>query len=244
MTTLARPMARSPPPQRKPGMRGGQASDRSRSAAWRSRSGWTSSRAPAHPERQRRPERRRVVRAAEWVRNFIRAAGGEAELVATEKHPLVIGEFRASEGADDAPTVIAYGHFDVQPPGAARALGVAAVRADRARRLALRARSRRRQGPALHPAQGRRAARRRGRAARERAVHVRRRGGVGRPLDRRLPRGGRAWRRRVRDLRRAHARAGQARVLRDRDARDRVLPRSGADRGAATCTRASSAARR
>ena len=56
-----------------------------------------------------------VVRAAEWVRNFIRAAGGEAELVATEKHPLVIGEFRASEGAEDAPTVIAYGHFDVQP---------------------------------------------------------------------------------------------------------------------------------
>ena len=56
-----------------------------------------------------------VVRAAEWVRNFIRAAGGEAELVATEKHPLVIGEFRASEGVDDAPTVIAYGHFDVQP---------------------------------------------------------------------------------------------------------------------------------
>jgi acetylornithine deacetylase/succinyl-diaminopimelate desuccinylase-like protein len=56
-----------------------------------------------------------VVRAAEWVRNFIRAAGGQAELVATEKHPLVIGEFRASEGANDAPTVIAYGHFDVQP---------------------------------------------------------------------------------------------------------------------------------
>ena len=62
------------------------------------------------------PERAdEVVLAAEWVRDFIRAAGGEAELVATEKHPLVIGEFRASEGADDAPTVIAYGHFDVQP---------------------------------------------------------------------------------------------------------------------------------
>jgi len=56
-----------------------------------------------------------VVRAAEWVRDFIRAAGGEAELIATEGHPLVIGEFRASQGADDAPTVIAYGHFDVQP---------------------------------------------------------------------------------------------------------------------------------
>ena len=56
-----------------------------------------------------------VGRAAEWVRDFIRAAGGEAELVQTEKHPLVIGEIRASENADQAPTVIAYGHFDVQP---------------------------------------------------------------------------------------------------------------------------------
>ncbi len=54
-------------------------------------------------------------RAAEWVRDFIRGAGGEAEVVQTEAQPLVIGELRASEGADDAPTVIAYGHFDVQP---------------------------------------------------------------------------------------------------------------------------------
>jgi acetylornithine deacetylase/succinyl-diaminopimelate desuccinylase-like protein len=62
------------------------------------------------------PERSRdVMRAAEWVRDFMHAAGGEAELLQTEKHPLVIGEIRASEGADDAPTVIAYGHFDVQP---------------------------------------------------------------------------------------------------------------------------------
>jgi acetylornithine deacetylase/succinyl-diaminopimelate desuccinylase-like protein len=56
-----------------------------------------------------------VERAAEWVRDFIREAGGEAEVVQTEKHPLVIGEIRASENADQAPTVIAYGHFDVQP---------------------------------------------------------------------------------------------------------------------------------
>jgi acetylornithine deacetylase/succinyl-diaminopimelate desuccinylase-like protein len=57
-----------------------------------------------------------VRRAGEWVRDFIRAAGGEAELQDTAKHPLVIGEIRASENADAAPTVIAYGHFDVQPP--------------------------------------------------------------------------------------------------------------------------------
>jgi acetylornithine deacetylase/succinyl-diaminopimelate desuccinylase-like protein len=62
------------------------------------------------------PERAgEVVLAAEWVRDFIRAAGGEAEVRETEKHPLVIGEIRASEDADNAPTVIAYGHFDVQP---------------------------------------------------------------------------------------------------------------------------------
>ena len=56
-----------------------------------------------------------VRRAAEWVRDFIRAAGGEAEVVQDREQPLVIGELRASENADDAPTVIAYGHFDVQP---------------------------------------------------------------------------------------------------------------------------------
>jgi acetylornithine deacetylase/succinyl-diaminopimelate desuccinylase-like protein len=57
-----------------------------------------------------------VQRAAEWVRDFVRAAGGEAEVVPTENKPLVIGEIRASDNADQAPTVIAYGHFDVQPP--------------------------------------------------------------------------------------------------------------------------------
>jgi acetylornithine deacetylase/succinyl-diaminopimelate desuccinylase-like protein len=57
-----------------------------------------------------------VQHAAEWVRDFIRAGGGEAEVVPTENKPLVIGEIRASESSDDAPTVIAYGHFDVQPP--------------------------------------------------------------------------------------------------------------------------------
>jgi acetylornithine deacetylase/succinyl-diaminopimelate desuccinylase-like protein len=56
------------------------------------------------------------VRAAgEWVRDFVRRAGGEAELVETDAQPLVIGEIRASEGADSAPTILVYGHFDVQP---------------------------------------------------------------------------------------------------------------------------------
>jgi acetylornithine deacetylase/succinyl-diaminopimelate desuccinylase-like protein len=57
-----------------------------------------------------------VVRAGEWVRDFIRAAGGEAEVVDWHGQPLAIGELRASRSPDSAPTVLCYGHFDVQPP--------------------------------------------------------------------------------------------------------------------------------
>jgi len=57
------------------------------------------------------------VRAAgEWLCEFVRGAGGDAGLVETQTHPLAVGEIRASTGADDAPTVLLYGHFDVQPP--------------------------------------------------------------------------------------------------------------------------------
>jgi acetylornithine deacetylase/succinyl-diaminopimelate desuccinylase-like protein len=57
-----------------------------------------------------------LERAAQWLADKIRRGGGEAELVPYGKRPLVIGELRASNGAADAPTVLAYGHFDVQPP--------------------------------------------------------------------------------------------------------------------------------
>jgi acetylornithine deacetylase/succinyl-diaminopimelate desuccinylase-like protein len=62
-----------------------------------------------------------VRAAAEWVCDRIRAAGGEADVVEwpvgdDATRPLAIGEIRASSGADDAPTILCYGHFDVQPP--------------------------------------------------------------------------------------------------------------------------------
>ena len=60
--------------------------------------------------------RQDVVRAGEWVRDFVRAAGGECEIVDWKGQPLAIGEIRASKDADSAPTVLCYGHFDVQPP--------------------------------------------------------------------------------------------------------------------------------
>jgi acetylornithine deacetylase/succinyl-diaminopimelate desuccinylase-like protein len=57
-----------------------------------------------------------VRRSGEWVCEWVCAAGGKAELVETDTHPLAVGEIRASSGAADAPTVLLYGHFDVQPP--------------------------------------------------------------------------------------------------------------------------------
>jgi acetylornithine deacetylase/succinyl-diaminopimelate desuccinylase-like protein len=56
-----------------------------------------------------------VRRAGEWVCDFVRKSGGEAELQEANGHPLALGEIGASAG-QGAPTVICYGHFDVQPP--------------------------------------------------------------------------------------------------------------------------------
>ena len=57
-----------------------------------------------------------VRTAAEWVCSLLRGGGGHCELVEWGRHPLVIGEVRASRDPDGAPTVLCYGHFDVQPP--------------------------------------------------------------------------------------------------------------------------------
>jgi acetylornithine deacetylase/succinyl-diaminopimelate desuccinylase-like protein len=57
-----------------------------------------------------------VGRAGEWVCDFIRAAGGTAELTPFGESALALGEIPASNGSADAPTVLCYGHFDVQPP--------------------------------------------------------------------------------------------------------------------------------
>ena len=60
-----------------------------------------------------------VRRAGEWVCALIRGAGGTAELVDVDGQPLAVGELPAARGRPgprSAPTVLCYGHFDVQPP--------------------------------------------------------------------------------------------------------------------------------
>jgi len=55
-----------------------------------------------------------VEAAAEWLAQFVRGAGGQAEVVRTDTHPLIVGDLASSNGG--APTVLVYGHVDVQPP--------------------------------------------------------------------------------------------------------------------------------
>ena len=57
-----------------------------------------------------------VAAAAEWVAGRVRNAGGRAEVIPWGERPLVVGEIRASVSPETAPTILCYGHFDVQPP--------------------------------------------------------------------------------------------------------------------------------
>ena len=54
-------------------------------------------------------------RAARWVVDRVRAAGGDADVVETARNPLAVGELRS--GRPGAPTVLIYGHYDVQSVG-------------------------------------------------------------------------------------------------------------------------------
>jgi acetylornithine deacetylase/succinyl-diaminopimelate desuccinylase-like protein len=57
-----------------------------------------------------------LARACDWVCERIEAAGGSVERLALDGgHPMAIGELRSDRPG--APTVLAYGHYDVQDPG-------------------------------------------------------------------------------------------------------------------------------
>ena len=53
-----------------------------------------------------------VRRTAEWLRDALTKIGFDASIQPTSGHPIVLGEWR---GAPGAPTILIYGHYDVQP---------------------------------------------------------------------------------------------------------------------------------
>ena len=54
-----------------------------------------------------------VRRAGEWILEELRDSGFEARLDETDGHPVCYASWTEAEGA---PTVLIYGHYDVQPP--------------------------------------------------------------------------------------------------------------------------------
>ena len=93
-------------------------------------------------------------RCAEWTAGEMRRIGLEnVRLIETPGNPIVYGDWLDAPGA---PTILFYGHYDVQPVDPVESVGVAAVRGHRARRRDLRARRRRRQGPGVHALEGHR----------------------------------------------------------------------------------------
>ena len=56
---------------------------------------------------------RDMIRAAEWLKKSLEDAGLKGTIHSTPGHPVVIGEWRGA--AAGSPTVLVYGHYDVQP---------------------------------------------------------------------------------------------------------------------------------
>jgi len=59
--------------------------------------------------------KKEIVKTAKWIERFLNENGiEETKIIETRRHPVVYGSY--SKAGDDKPTVLIYGHYDVQPP--------------------------------------------------------------------------------------------------------------------------------
>ena len=61
----------------------------------------------------RSEHRQDTAYCADWLAERLREVGMTVEVIATKGHPIVLGEHL--QAGNDAPTVLVYGHYDVQP---------------------------------------------------------------------------------------------------------------------------------
>ena len=97
-----------------------------------------------------------IKKAADYVANELRRIGMEnVEIIPTKGHPLIYADWLHASGK---PTVLCYAHYDVQPAEPLDEWISPAFRAHRAQQQHLRARSGRRQRPAMDGSEGPRSA--------------------------------------------------------------------------------------
>ena len=69
-----------------------------------------------------------VRRCAEWTRAEMERIGLQnVRLIETPGHPVVYGDWLGAEGS---PTILFYGHYDVQPVDPLESVGIPAIRGD------------------------------------------------------------------------------------------------------------------
>ena len=59
--------------------------------------------------------KQQLIKGAEWIENHLKNIGiPETKILKTQQHPVVFGNL--NKFGKDKPTILIYGHYDVQPP--------------------------------------------------------------------------------------------------------------------------------
>ena len=59
---------------------------------------------------------RAVAAAAEWLKDVLQQNADYVEIIQTEGNPVVLAEWKPQLKKETSPTILLYGHYDVQPP--------------------------------------------------------------------------------------------------------------------------------